>query len=157
MPGFDFLKRMWIFDGLDDSQLKKLEACCSIEKFKKGDRLFSDNENATHLFILSEGQVDLRYDVPGEHSSDLNTITSIRQCQAFGWSALTHSPIYTLSAYCVTDTCKVVQVERKSLLALFDQDFKMGYVLMANIAEVIRTRFHQFQEDMSRRKGLIKA
>lgn len=155
MTNPDFLQRTLIFDGLDEKSLEKIVACCSELICKAGDRIFRDGEKAETMFIVEEGRVDLRSEVPDRATSPEDTISTVRQSQAFGWSALMHSPIYSLSAYCATEKCRLVAVSRECLMALFEEDPKLGFTVMSNLAELIRIRFHQLQEELCRKKGRI--
>lgn len=153
MTTLDFLHRIPIFDQLSDEELARVDACCKEMEFSANQRIFADGEKADFLYVVLEGRVDLRFELPGKDSSPEDNITSVRQAQTFGWSALMQSPIYSLSAYCATAQCRVLQASRACLLALFEEDSTMGYRVMSNAAEVIRMRFHQLQEELSRRKG----
>ncbi|MEW5733634.1 MAG: cyclic nucleotide-binding domain-containing protein [Thermodesulfobacteriota bacterium] len=153
MTTLEFLHRIPIFDALSDEELAQVDACCVEKEYAANERIFADGEKADYLYVVLEGRVDLRFEVPGKDSSPEDNITSVRQAQTFGWSALMQSPIYSLSAYCATAHCRVLQASRKCLLAVFEKDPRMGYTVMGNVAEVIRMRFHQLQEELSRRKG----
>ncbi len=153
MPGLDLLQKVWFFDGFTDKQLKTLDSCCQMADYAKGDRLFKVRDEANYFFIILEGRVDLKVDPPRGSGGEAHTITTIRKNQVFGWSALTHSPIYSLSAYCSTKKLKLIKVDRKCVLALCEKDTRMGYVLMGNLAEVISTRFEQLQQDTTRKQG----
>jgi CRP-like cAMP-binding protein len=154
MTSKDIFTQILIFDGLDQGQMNKVKACCQEKEYTAGARIFADGQQAESLFVVLEGRVDLRFEIPGRESTSSDNITSVRQGQVLGWSALMHSPIYSLSAYCATDKCRLLKVGRDCLLALFEEDPRMGYIVMSHMAEVIRTRFHQVQEELARRKGI---
>ncbi|MDI6797813.1 MAG: cyclic nucleotide-binding domain-containing protein [Desulfatibacillaceae bacterium] len=153
MADKDIFTQILIFNGLDQKQMTKVKACCQEKDYTAGSRIFADGQQAENLFVVLEGRVDLRFEIPGRESTSSDNITSVRQGQVLGWSALMHSPIYSLSAYCATDKCRLLKVSRDCLLALFEEDPRMGYIVMSHMAEVIRTRFHQVQEELARRKG----
>jgi CRP-like cAMP-binding protein len=153
----DIFKQIRIFDGLDEGQMNQVRACCQEVEFKAGSRVFADGQQAENLFVVLEGRVDLRFEIPGRESTSSDNITSVRQGQVLGWSALMHSPIYSLSAYCATDGCRLLKVSRDCLLDKFEKDPRMGYIVMSHLAEVIRTRFHQVQEELARKKGIPAA
>jgi CRP-like cAMP-binding protein len=153
MATINHLEKVRIFHGLDDEQLAKVDACCEEAEFPRDARLFKDGDTATYVFFLIEGRVDLRFDLPGRETSPANNVTSIQAGQTFGWSALTASNIYSLSAYAASRVVKVIRIDRACLFKLFDADGKMGYAVMTNMTEVISTRFHQLQNDVARRKG----
>lgn len=137
----EFLGKVSIFRGLDTSQLDKVAASCSEKDFRHGDRLFIEGETADHQWIVKEGQVDLRFDLPGHATSVKNTISSISAGEPFGWSSLVAPNRYTLSAYCATRQCRIIVIKRDDLLDMFENDADIGFVVMSNLAGIIGRRF----------------
>ena len=137
----EFIEKVSIFKGLDTRQLDKVAACCSEKEFRLGDRLFIEGETADTQWIVEEGQVDLRFDLPGHATSVKNTISSVSAREPFGWSSLVEPNRYTLSAYCATRHCRVVVVKRDDLLSLFGDDADLGFMVMSNLANIIGRRF----------------
>jgi NADP-reducing hydrogenase subunit HndB len=146
MIGNDFLQSVGIFKGLDENQLSAVQRCCQEEQHKAGTKLFGEGEQASHLYIVKKGQVDLRFDLPGRTTSEKNTISSILEFKAFGWSSLVAPYKYSLSAYCSTQTCEVVKIERQRLTKLFSEDNRLGYLVLSNMARVIGKRFQKLEK-----------
>lgn len=153
MVNLGFLEQSELFKGLDSNQLVEIEKYCDIKEFRRGDIIFAEGEETTHLCIVLEGQVDLRFDLPGHPTSDKNTISSIPQGKAFLWSGLVAPHKARLSSYCASITCKVIRVDRVSLITLFEKDPKAGYVMMSNLAGVIANRFYRLQDEIVKRRG----
>ena len=150
MTSLDFLRSVAVFKGLIDSQLAGIKENCREMEFRQNTKLFREGEDATCLWIVKEGQVDLRFDLPDRPTSTKNTITSVSKYISFGWSSLVAPHKYRLSAYCATNSCRVIQIEREALLKLFKQDSKIGYVVMSNLVEIIGLRFRQLQDSASK-------
>jgi len=146
MIGNDFLQSVGIFKGLDENQLSALQGCCREEQHKAGTKLFGEGQQASNLYIVKTGQVDLRFDLPGRPTSDKNTISSILEFKAFGWSSLVAPYKYSLSAYCASKTCEVVKIDRQSLTGLFEEDNRLGYLVLSNMARVIGKRFQKIEK-----------
>lgn len=153
MTGIDFLDKVQIFQGLNRKQLAAIVECCVEAEFQPGTRIFKQGEDALFLWIVKEGRVDLRFEVEGSASSEAKTISSIPEAGAFGWSSFTSPHKYRLSGYCSGQSCKFIKVERDGLRQLFDEDPDIGYVVMSNVATVVGTRFHEFQEEAARHRG----
>jgi NADP-reducing hydrogenase subunit HndB len=66
--------------------------------------------------------------------------------KAFGWSSLVAPYKYSLSAYCSTQTCEVVKIERQRLTKLFSEDNRLGYLVLSNMARVIGKRFQKLEK-----------
>ena len=153
MINIDFLDKVQIFQGLNHQQLAEIVNICQEAEFAPETKLFEQGEDAAYLWIVKEGQVDLRFDVAGSTSSEENTISSIPEAGAFGWSSFTSPNKYRLSGYCAAKPCKLIKVDREALRQLFEQDPDMGYAVISNVATVVGTRFHEFQEEAVRQRG----
>ena len=86
MIGIAFLEKIEIFKNLDKDQLTVVQGCCHEKQYELGAKLFGEGEHASHIYIVRKGQVDLRFDLPGRDSSEQNTISTISEFGAFGWS-----------------------------------------------------------------------
>ena len=153
MVSLEFFENVEIFQGLNNEQLAEIIKCSEEEEFQHETRLFEKGEKAAYLWIVGEGQVDLRFEVAGSTSSEENTISSISEAGAFGWSSFTSPNKYRLSGYCAAKPCKLIKVDREALRQLFEQDPDMGYAVISNVATVVGTRFHEFQEEAVRQRG----
>jgi NADP-reducing hydrogenase subunit HndB len=146
MIGKDFLQSVGIFKGLDEDQLSAVQGCCREQQHKAGTKLFGEGEPASHLYIVKKGQVDLRFDLPGRPTSEKNTISSILEFKAFGWSSLVAPHKYSLSAYCATPSCEVIKIDQACLTKLFEKDHGLGYLVLSNMARVIGKRFQKLEK-----------
>lgn len=153
MVSIDLLEQSEIFKGLDNDQLEEITKYCDIKEFRQGDKIFSEGEDATHLCIVSEGQVDLRFDLPGHPTSDKNIISSVHQGKAFQWTTFVAPHKTRLSSYCASRTCKIIMINRNSLKGLCEKDTKAGYLMMLNLAGVVGKRFYKLQDEIVNRRG----
>ncbi len=151
MISLDFLEKVEVFKGLNDDQLTAVQACCQENEFQRGDKIFGQGEEATQLFAVMGGQVELKFDMPRSKSDTV--ISSISETMAFGWSSLIPPHKMTLSGYCVSRVCKLATFEKDQLLQLFEKDTRLGYQVMSNLAGVVGGRFHKLQNEIARRRG----
>jgi len=152
------LDKVQAFKELTDAQLESLQKYCIKGEFKRGDCLFKEGDTADHLWIVTDGRVDLRFELPGNRpTSNDNTISSLEgddeKKRTLGWSCFVPPFRMTLSAYCITRTCSVLKIPKKEMLALFDNDPLMGYRVLSYLIKVVGYRFQQFQEELARHKG----
>jgi NADP-reducing hydrogenase subunit HndB len=145
MITLDFLKQVDVLDGLDNNRLEQILEECIEKDFKKGEKIFSEQEEAKNIWFVMEGQVDIRFDLPGRSTSEVSTVYSEPPTKTFGWSTFVPPYRYILSAYCASRQCKVAKLEKGFLLKLFESDYEMGYRVMFNIAHVISERFYDMQ------------
>ncbi len=148
-----FLGQVEVFRGLDAIQLKFLKPCCQVKLFKQGDKIFSEDDDAFFLWAVVDGQIDLRFDLPGRESAGEMSISKILPGKVFGWSSLVPPNIYRLSAYALTTDVEVLQINRDCLIKLFSKDPRIGYLVMSNVASVISTRFQKLQDELSLKNG----
>jgi len=145
----ELLKQSRIFEGLGEDELQKITKISQLAKFNKGERIFNFGDAAEHLFIVKEGEIELRFQVTYQNLS--HEVCLERKCRGepLGWSALTEPYRYTLSAYSVTSS-ELLQMGHKELIELCESDNHLGYVLMRNIARLIARRFMLTQEKLIR-------
>ncbi len=152
MTIIDFLKQTEIFKGLNDDQLLTIENCCIEEKLPLGKAIFREGDDMSYLYIVINGQIDLRFDLPDKPTSEKNTVASITKGKASGWSCLVPPYKAKLSSFAVMDT-DLVKIDKKCLLSLFEKDPQAGFIVMSNIARVIADRFENLQDKIAKRKG----
>ena len=146
MGGLNFLKKVDIFRGFSQDQLKAASEGGQEKEYQYGDKLFAEGEDADRIWLVTDGEVDLRFDLPGRPTSEQNTISTISAEQTLGWSSFVPPFKYALSAYSGTKTCKILQIKKDHLLECFDKDPRMGLVFMTNVATIASLHFDQLQE-----------
>jgi CRP-like cAMP-binding protein len=77
-----------IFKGLSQEEFEEIAGLCEEVIFQHGDRVLSEGERAEYFFILEQGSVDLRFELPHRETSKEMTVTTIRPGECFGWSAI---------------------------------------------------------------------
>jgi len=146
MSGLNFLERVNIFKGLNQDQLNAVKKGGREKQYLYGDRLFAEGENADRIWLVIDGQVDLRFDLPGRPTSEENTIFSITAARSLGWSSFVPPFKYALSAYSATKSCKILHINKDHLLECFEKDPRMGLMFMTNVAAIASWHFDQLQE-----------
>jgi (2Fe-2S) ferredoxin/CRP-like cAMP-binding protein len=145
MAGIDVLRQVETFQSLSDDELSAIGQLTTEKQFFYGDRLFKDGDAATHLWIVKEGIIDLRFDLPGRETSEESTLSSIRANKIIGWSSLVPPYKYKLSAYCSSSKCRVLVIDREPLREFLTKHPKTGYLVMAAMLRVVGRRFQKLQ------------
>ena len=160
MVNLALLKSIKAFSGMSDEQLASIRTHCEELEFRKGVKLFKEGDVAAHLWHVIEGQVDLRFEMPdGRSSHPERTISSIEvkqqdaEARVLGWSCFIEPYRMRLSAYCVTDHCKIIRVPKDALTDLFEENPTMGYKFLSYMIRVVGYRFHQFQDHVAKNMG----
>ena len=146
MGGQKFLEKVDIFKGFSQEQLRAAGKGAQEKQFLFEEKLFAEGEDADRIWLVADGQVHLRFDLPGRPTSEQNTIFAISAEQTLGWSSFVPPFKYALSAYSATKTCRVLQIKKDHLLECFADDPRMGLVFMTNVATIASQHFDQLQE-----------
>lgn len=146
MVNLDFLGKVDVFKGLNEEQLASVQKGCREKEYQSGSRLFGEGEDANDIWMVIEGRVDLRFDLPGGITSEASTVSTESTSMAFGWSSFVPPYKYSLSAYCSSRSCKILRLGREYLMEILEEDPGMGYLVMSNLAGLISTRFNQLLE-----------
>lgn len=160
MVSFEQLKKILAFQGLNENQLLSLQPYCNLLEFQRGTKLFSEGDPAEHLWVVVEGSVDLRFELPDKRpTSEEHNVSSVKigkreqVAQTFGWSCFVPPYKMRLSAYCVADKTIIVRVAKRDLNKEFEKDPQMGYAFLTYLITVVGYRFHQFQDEVAKIKG----
>ena len=150
MERIDVLRRVEAFHALADDELRAISRLSFEKNFARGDRLFRENDPAATLWIIAEGLIDLRFDLPGRETSAENTISSLSAHQIIGWSSLLPPYAYKLSAYCASDRCRMLALDRDPFWDFLKKHPATGYPVMAALLQVVGKRFQALQDSADR-------
>ena len=129
-----YIQQTDLFWGLNQNAVGRLMGIASREAFSKGDILFSKDDAARHLFILAQGEVEIKMDETGK-----KVYTGNRVGEAFGWGCLIDRETYGGNAVCRTPVV-VLKFERDKLLKLLDQDVSTGYLFFKHLSRALGGR-----------------
>jgi CRP/FNR family cyclic AMP-dependent transcriptional regulator len=133
-----------IFKGLIQEELEEIAKLCEEVVFNHGDRVLTEGQRADYFFILEEGSVDLRFELPYRKTSKEMTVTTIEPGESFGWSALIRPHKATLSCYS-TGKSRVIRIGGVELLNLCEKNNHIGFIIMQKMAAVIGDRLTKQQ------------
>ncbi|MCP4718957.1 MAG: cyclic nucleotide-binding domain-containing protein [Desulfobacteraceae bacterium] len=159
MVKIEILEELDLFKTLESDELTKLLDLCSIVDYQSGENLFKEGEIANDMWVVIEGSVELRFEMPnGGASTSESALSShsknIPESQVFGWSCFTPPYKMKLSAYCISRRCQVLKINAARLNNLMDQDTAIGYKIMRYIVLVIGYRFRQMKEEVAKFNGI---
>ena len=147
------LKRAEVFLGLDDNELAKIAALpsCREETHQAGEVIIRAGDEAKYLYVLKEGQVDVVTEVPPTAKQEPTRVAVDRITKGgfFGWSALVKPHFYVMSAVC-QEPSTVVRISGVELMALFDEDYYIGYKVFQSLSHVTGTRLRDVEQVLIR-------
>jgi signal transduction histidine kinase len=144
------LRQCALFDGLSDDDLALAARLGEQRKYPAGATLFSEEQEARHLWVLSEGTVALEKKIQLGPSSTPRpaTLEVLNAGEAFGWSALVEPYVYTTTAVSLTP-CSTIMIDGPSLRLLLEAHPRMGYFIMEELTRVVATRFRETANTLS--------
>lgn len=154
MVHLNFLEQVDVFRRLTDNQLSMIRKFAEVVDFKRGDRIFAQGDAATRVWIVMEGDVELRTEPSGPEASLQFSPCFLSETHAFGWTCFVEPYQYRLSGYCASRWCKVIRLNREDLLAVFDQDPVIGFKVMDFLFEAVGKQFEQLQDQMAKNRGI---
>lgn len=144
----DFLETVDLLEGMGDDQIKAVQPYCEPAECKRGERIFRGGDDADFLYVVIDGQIELR-----ENGYGAPVIPSLSEGHAFGWSALVSPYKYYLSAHVVSRACNVLKIDRKRFTTLIEANPAIGYPIMTKILALIAMRFDELEEKVIKRLG----
>jgi CRP/FNR family cyclic AMP-dependent transcriptional regulator len=136
MVAIDDLKRFKLFKGLNDRELELIVKIAKEETVEANVRLFEEKANATDLYLVLEGMVDVK--VKGVDDERI-TIAHVESGQILGWSAIVEPHVRTAGAW-IQKKAKLITLRADSLKDLFEKNNHIGYRIMKVIASLISER-----------------
>jgi CRP-like cAMP-binding protein len=135
------LRECGLFSALSDAELTQVASAASDKEFEAGATIFQEGEAAEDLYVLREGKVALQMALPASQTSAVRRITIdiVGAGQVFGWSAMVHPHLYTLTAVCL-QRARVVVISGTKLSQLLDGDPRLGYEVMKGFIKLVASR-----------------
>jgi CRP-like cAMP-binding protein len=146
------------FAGIEDACLGELGKLSEEREFKDGETIFEESgsylatariyekgEQATHLMLLIEGQVDIALTLGTGEKAVVGTLVD---GDLMALSALI--PPFHLSATGIAKSDgKLIQIEAEALRNLLEDNPGLGYRLMQGVAKGIMTRLQDTRVELA--------
>ena len=158
LQGFKF------FSELTPEALDKLASKSAQLKFDSDDIVFRFDEPAEYFYGLIEGEVELtlvftdkvlKTEIEYEQAVHARMVDQERQivvdtvypAQVFGWASIIGRGKRTVTARC-TEPSRAFAIPAAEMMAMFDDDHTMGYLLMRRMADIISKRLKNRTEKL---------
>lgn len=132
MVSIDLLKQVSIFSGLSDEQLVRIASLCREETHDRGDVIVREKEPSTDLYVIQEGSAQVLLGTPSMPGP--TPIVHLGKGQIFGEVALVDRGLRSASVNAASDGTKLYAISRDEFVQLCDEDTRIGYIVMGNIA-----------------------
>ncbi len=138
------LGRFPLFKDLSDKDLQILASIFHARTYPAGTTIIQQGEKAVCLYLLTSGDVTIRYK---PYDGEIINLNQLHQGGVFGWSAVLGNPVYSSSVVCNTP-CETLVVTGKDLHALESKHPKTARMVMNQLANAVSTRWENAQKQV---------
>jgi CRP-like cAMP-binding protein len=132
----DILKEIQFLADLPDAVIEKIASIAKLETHEQDDILFHQGQDLTHLYMLISGKVHFTV---SSASGKALTLDKIFEGRTFGVFALLEESSSAYSAICA-EKSTIVSISAKEMKQLFEEDFKLGHILMLKVVRLFKKR-----------------
>ena len=93
MVSIEVVDSIKAFQDMSDEQRAAIQKHCEELQYQRPDRLFAEGSQAEHIWYVTEGQVDLRFEMPDRRPTSAEmTVSSVEvkqkepEAKTLGWS-----------------------------------------------------------------------
>jgi CRP-like cAMP-binding protein len=133
----------FFFSSFLPEDVAAISKFASARTLDKGEIIYGPDRKATHVFVLLDGQVELR--LPSGTSELGFVVSRVGKGEFFGIAPLLGSERYTTSALC-TKASKVLFVEAKPLIEMLNKNPLIGLKMMSIVAGAYFSRYQSLVE-----------
>lgn len=124
------------FEGLEARYMQLITGCASNVRYKSGEYIFREGEQAAQFYIIRHGKVALETFAPGRGRI---TIETIEDGEVLGWSWLFAPYRWHFSARPLQET-RAIALDGACLRAKGEADHDLGYELAMRVARIMMER-----------------
>lgn len=133
-----------IFSGLSMDQMDLLCPLFDSENFMGHQVIFEQGQSAEYLYILRDGEVEIRYK---PYDGPFLTVARIFAGGVFGWSAALDHEHYTSAAVSMCD-CSALRIRGSELRCLCESHPQTGVIILERLSEVISERLQATHKEV---------
>ncbi len=133
-----------IFKGFTDAQLVELKTILTSCQYSTGEVIIRQNEQASDLFIVISGEVEI-YHRP--YDGSVLTVGRISSGGVFGWSAILGRKKYSSTVTALRD-CILYRIPGRKLQSFCEHHHETGVVLLEKMALSVAQQPAQIHEQI---------
>jgi CRP/FNR family transcriptional regulator, cyclic AMP receptor protein len=130
------LREVPLFQGLAADALELIAGCGSNVRFREGDVLFREGDEADIFYVVRHGSVALETFVPTRGAV---TIETLEAGEVVGWSWLFHPYRWHFDARALS-LVRATAFDGACLRGKCEADARLGYDLMSRFAQIVIER-----------------
>lgn len=145
MENVEVLRKVDLLQGLQDKELESMAQLGVERSYKLGEKIFAEDSAGDELYILKKGKASIELAIKGD--AMFTALNIVSEGQIFGELALIDRGLRSATAKSLID-CEVLVLPRDKLYRLFEENTRIGYVVMRNIATVLAARLRKTNQQL---------
>lgn len=151
-----FLKAIPEFGHLTEADVDLVASIAQVGEVKAGDTVDVQGEPATRFYILVSGRLGVVLELDFGVTKKSYIVTSLGPGHMFGYSGLVGNPHYTAGSRAMTNSA-YLEFDVAKLNTAFDEDPRLGHVMMKMVAQTIASRLRAMQLQLAQQYALSQA
>lgn len=141
----ELLKKVYLFEGLDMTELVEVLKICNREEFEKDGFIFLEGDLSDKCYIIGEGRVTISKHIPDVGEKDL---AELKRSSYFGEMALIDGAPRSASAVASEPTSCLV-IEKADLDKLIRDNKEIGNKILMSICRTLSKRLRESNDNLS--------
>ena len=151
-----FLKTIPEFEQLPDADVDLMARIAKVGEAKAGSMVDVQGEPATKFYILVSGRLGVVLELDFGVTRKNYMVTSVGPGQMFAYSGLVGNPHYTAGSRAMANST-YLEFDVSKLNAAFDEDPRLGHVMMKMVAQTIASRLRAMQLQLAQQYAVSEA
>jgi len=132
MSLIDILRKVELFNGLGDSELRDVEGLCVERRLHRGEIITTQGKHEDELFIVTQGFIEI---ILGEAKAEPRKIVvNLGEGQIIGEMSLVDQGPRSATARAAVEATTVQAISCRDFEVLCERNAHIGYMVMRNIA-----------------------
>jgi len=145
MVSTKLLKKNPLFEGLSEDGLEKVLEICSEKEYKAGETVFSKGDKAENLFILYEGECEVKVALGG--ALEYYTVYRLKPGEVFGEIGFVERSERSATVKCAKNA-KVLVLKRVDFDKVAEKSPEIAATMMSNMATILARRLRETDAEL---------
>jgi CRP/FNR family cyclic AMP-dependent transcriptional regulator len=137
----EIMKGVELFEGLKDDEINKVIGLCKERHYQEAEIVARQNSPGDELFIIQEGFVEVA--VSGRAGGVSKVIVNLGTGQTVGEMSLVDQGPRSATVRAINTPTIVQVIKEKDFETLCEENTRIGYIVMRNIAADLSFRLRQ--------------
>ena len=145
------LNNLYLFRGLPESDISRIEEITELEAYTKGDQIFRQGETAESFFVIRYGTVNIELD-DEDDKGERTAVATLGTGSHFGEMAFLDNEPRSANATAATDS-DIIRISYASMMELLESDPRMSIHVYRELSKFLCSRLRLTTLDLSYERG----